>query len=176
MKKNRRLKSSILIAVLSVVIITIIAVVYVIYKNSDLKRRSVFLNHSSLFKSLEDVPDSSYRGMEVYFNKTNRLDSISNILGIQIATIDFSVSGNSKNIYIHTEPYFDYSGYFYNSNTMQLNCMLKETEALLMENPQLKLSVVKLNENWITYRKNKKDIPIDLLYFNNIWGLDEKCK
>jgi hypothetical protein len=54
--------------------------------------------------------------------------------------------------------------------------MLRETETLLTENPQLKLSVVKLNENWVTYRKNKKDIPIDLLYFNNILGLNEKCK
>jgi hypothetical protein len=176
MKKNRRLKSLILIALLSVIIVTIIAMIYVVYENSDLKKRRAFSDHVSLFKSLEDVPDSSYQSMEAYFNKTAYLDSISNILGIQIAAIDFGISGKTRNIYIHTEPYFDYSGYFYNSNAMQLNCMLRETETLLTENPQLKLSVVKLNENWVTYRKNKKDIPIDLLYFNNILGLNEKCK
>lgn len=178
MKRSRRLKSLVVIALVSVIIITIIGVSYVVYENSDLKRRSAFLNHVSIFKSLENVPDSSYLIMEEYYNKTNRLDSISDLLGMQISSIDFNVSSNSKtkNIYIRTEPYFGYSGYFYNSNTMQLNCMLKETEALLLENPKLMLSVVKLNENWVTYRKNKKDIPIDLLYFNSIRGLDAKCK
>jgi hypothetical protein len=176
MQKSRRLRLGILIVLLSVVIISVIGVLYVVYKSSDSKRRNTFLNHISLFNRLTSLPDSSYLNMEEYYNRTYVLDSISEILGVQIATIDFNRSNNSKSIYIHTEPYFDYSGYFYNSNAVQLNCMLQETETLLLENPQLKLSVVKLNDNWIIYRKNKKDIPIDLLYYNNIRGLDERCK
>lgn len=162
---------------LTVITVVVLIVFYYFADCQQNKLEYSFRENYKVFKDLEQKSTSfDYLSFEKFINSTRNLDSISRITGFNISSIDFSRYSENKIIYVRTEPYYDYTGFFYHSNSSTLDCLASGVESLKSQDRNIKVSIKRLNSNWISYMKNIKDIPIDILLFSKVENLENLCQ